>query len=512
MKTTSYKIDHVLLQDAMNSRCLEIHTNADFNNLAHSRYPFLKNIDMTGVCLAGGFPRSILLRQQLKDFDFFFYGGDYMNTFKRLKKQLLEEVKKTNPKLKFLYMYKHLYNVFEVIAITDPTDFIKEDFTLNNYKEYDFNGLNRYNKSTIVDPKTGKIYKKFKKHKDTEVEVEDDAKNDMEDINMNNYFEDGDKKGIKMKYRFQFILLENPTLSDVLNRFDFFPCRVGYDGNKTFFTKGASMAFKYMINVVNEKFYNTIYDIRLIKYLSYGFKIVLPLLDNINNYRYTEYTYSDPYFPVIKIGTNSFQPKKILGKTIYVDKHFHLTQAYKAKINIERKNKKDMVALYKSSEFCSLISILRYVKIQKISYLMSSNVVSADENNLFKFKELDETLSMIQSIPNRIPSILYNDIMKLVESKKYTVQTNSTITSGSNKDVLKRPPPECPSTSGSDSEDCVVLKKPIPKKQTTVNTNKNISIQQNKISNKKTVVTIDVSKKNDSDDTSDVEIIIKIKK
>jgi len=152
---------------------------------------------------------------------------------------------------------------------------------------------------------------------------------------------------------------------------------------------------------------------------------------------------------------------------------------------------------------------------------MSSNVVSADENNLFKFKELDETLSMIQSIPNRIPSILYNDIMKLVESKKipqpytgkkYTVQTNSTITSGSNEDVLKRPPPECPSTSGSDSDEEVVLKKSTPKKQTTGNTNKNISIQQNKISNKKTVVTIDVSKKNDSDDTSDVEIIIKIKK
>ena len=87
-----------------------------------------------------------------------------METFKRVLKELLEEVKKMNPKMKFLFMYKHQFNVFEVICMTDPTDFFTEDFTLNNYKEYDFNSLNRYNKFTIIDPETGKVYKKFKKY------------------------------------------------------------------------------------------------------------------------------------------------------------------------------------------------------------------------------------------------------------------------------------------------------------------------------------------------------------
>ena len=163
----------------------------------------------------------------------------------------------------------------------------------------------------------------------------------------------------------------------------------------------------------------------------------------------------------------------------------------------ERKNKKDMVALYKSSEFCSLISILRYVKIQKISYLMSPNVVSADENNLFKFKELDETLSMIQSIPNRIPSILYNDIMNLDGSKKpvvsqtvvtnktqysgkkpvvsqtvvtnktqysgkkNTLQTNCVITSDSDDPVITKPSKSkvVPKISSDESDDDIVIKK-----------------------------------------------------
>ena len=47
------------------------------------------------------------------------------------------------------------------------------------------------------------------------------------------------------------------------------------------------------------------------KYFSYGFKIVLPLLNNIDRPHFTCSEY-----PLIKIGTNNFRPQKILGKTI----------------------------------------------------------------------------------------------------------------------------------------------------------------------------------------------------
>ena len=40
----------------------------ELNRKFHMKYPFLKNLDMTNICLAGGFCRSILLGQKMKDF------------------------------------------------------------------------------------------------------------------------------------------------------------------------------------------------------------------------------------------------------------------------------------------------------------------------------------------------------------------------------------------------------------------------------------------------------------
>lgn len=39
------------------------------------------------------------------------------------------------------------------------------------------------------------------------------------------------------------------------------------------------MAYKYMINIVNESCYSKLYNHRLLKYFTYGFSIVLPELD-----------------------------------------------------------------------------------------------------------------------------------------------------------------------------------------------------------------------------------------
>jgi hypothetical protein len=43
-KVNNYNIDHIVLQDPINNRCMEITNQDDFNNLAFTRYPFLKNI------------------------------------------------------------------------------------------------------------------------------------------------------------------------------------------------------------------------------------------------------------------------------------------------------------------------------------------------------------------------------------------------------------------------------------------------------------------------------------
>jgi hypothetical protein len=73
-RVESYQINSPTINDALGNRQIEITTQEEFNESVHHKYPFLKDLDMTGACLAGGFCRSVLLKQQLKDLDFFFYG------------------------------------------------------------------------------------------------------------------------------------------------------------------------------------------------------------------------------------------------------------------------------------------------------------------------------------------------------------------------------------------------------------------------------------------------------
>jgi hypothetical protein len=78
-----YNITAPYIQEPISSRFMEIKTQEEFNAHVYKRYPFLSSLDMTNACLAGGFCRSILLKQRMKDFDFFFIGEDPEKTLKR---------------------------------------------------------------------------------------------------------------------------------------------------------------------------------------------------------------------------------------------------------------------------------------------------------------------------------------------------------------------------------------------------------------------------------------------
>jgi hypothetical protein len=167
-RVESYQINSPTINDALGNRQIEITTQEEFNESVHHKYPFLKDLDMTGACLAGGFCRSVLLKQQLKDLDFFFYGyGEseedherYLLNFKNLLNNVCLKVKEWNPDAKFLILYKPLFNVFEVVCVRDPTNFLEQEYCLDNFKQYDFKSLHRYDKLTIIDPETGKIYRR----------------------------------------------------------------------------------------------------------------------------------------------------------------------------------------------------------------------------------------------------------------------------------------------------------------------------------------------------------------
>ena len=124
-----------------------------------------------------------------------------------------------------------------------------------------------------------KVYKKYSNQRRPQ-EVEDiENLDNIESIDFSNYFEDGDVTGVRMKYRFQFILTRNNDIPHIFSNFDLYPSRVAWDGKTTWFTSKSEQAYKYMCNIVNENCYSPLYEHRLLKYFTYGFSIVLPELN-----------------------------------------------------------------------------------------------------------------------------------------------------------------------------------------------------------------------------------------
>jgi hypothetical protein len=390
--TVAYTINAPHLQEALGTRTIEVKTQEQFNKIVYFKYPFLKDINFENVVLAGGFCRSILLRQRMKDFDFFIHdeNNNHMTIFNRLIKDTLTSIKKQHPNVKFLTMYKHLFNVYEVVCITDPNGFFKEGFTLDNFDKYKFRSLHQYDRNTIIDPETGKVYRRKINSRSelNETEINELIKNK----DYSNYFEDGDITGVHMKYRLQFVLTKNKCIKDIFENFDIYPSCVAFDGLNTYFTKKSEQAYKYMINVINENNYSTLFDHRLSKYFTYGFTIVLPEL-NINIIKNNK---------VLSIGTNNFNIIQILDKSIMIEYNYHLLSQIKSIEALEQKNINEGKSLYKSTLFCSLVSLLRYVKINKVSYILTDTYVAPDDNNTIKFQESSENVQFIDKIDSRI--------------------------------------------------------------------------------------------------------------
>lgn len=426
----NYEINAPVIDDSISNRFMEVKTQEEFNNAVAEKYPYLTKLNMTNMCLAGGFCRSILLRQRLKDLDFFFYGDmtdeQYLNRFAEALNELLNLLHEYYEKdVKFLIMYKPMFNVFEVVCVRDPTNFIKEDYNLDNFKQYDFKSLHKYDKYTVIDPETGKIYKRQRygrmaKFDDKEEFNErmgfsdennrDFAEKVIENKDFSNYFEDGDITGIKMLLRVQFILTKNNTIEKIFNDFDMNPCRVAYDGKITHFTNGSEMAYRYMINIINESNYSEMFDHRVSKYFIYGFSVILPELD-ITKVRLNR---------DLNIAGLSFRVSHKNGNMITVEKDSQIRKQLESLNKIERRNKEQGKALYKSKLFCSLISLLRYVKINNINYLFTDKITCPSSDGNMEFRESETKVHFIDSIDSRVPGFdIYKDNRK--EPKEETI-------------------------------------------------------------------------------------------
>lgn len=392
--TVSYSINAPYIQEPLGTRSIEIKTQEEFNRYVQFKYPFLSKINFDGLCLAGGFCRSVLLKQRLKDFDFFIHSeeGKHEEIFYRALSESMHAIKEMHPNTKFLIMYKHLFNVYEVVCISDPNNFFKENYTLDNFKQYGFRSLHKFDKDTVINPETGKIMRrKYGSHYE-KVDIEKDDI-DIENRDFSNYFEDGDVSGIKMHYRLQFILSRNNSIEDVFQNFDFYQCRVAWDGKTTWFTEKSAKAYKYMINIINEKNYSDLFDYRMAKYFTYGFSIVMPELDlkKLQNKS------------ILNLGKNTFNISQVSGNCVMVEHNSHIANQLASLEALEKKSsEKDGKALYKSSLFCSLVSLLRYVKINDVSYLITGDIVMPTSEGYIKFQESEENVKFIDRIQTRI--------------------------------------------------------------------------------------------------------------
>lgn len=112
-------------------------TQKTFNDRVYSRYQFLKELELENVIIAGGFCRSILLDDDVKDFDIFFTGEDYIFDLVRTLKSIIFVIKKYYPKYQFLYCFKKTFNILELIVFdnfdTDKIE-LKFQFIMTKYE------------------------------------------------------------------------------------------------------------------------------------------------------------------------------------------------------------------------------------------------------------------------------------------------------------------------------------------------------------------------------------------
>lgn len=409
----AFKIEspYIYIQDPIGCRTIEIKKQDKFNNLIKQRYSFLTDLDWNGICIAGGFCRSILLRQQLKDFDFFCYGPNHSSNFTRFSKELMDKIKSTNKNIKFLLLFKPQFNVFEIVCLNDPNNFIKNDMNLDNYKQYHFNNLQPYDTKLIIDTKKYTVKTNLFDSSlafNNSINISE-LSNYIENNEFSNYFEDGDEKGVQMKYRFQFILTENDSIKNILSGFDLYPSRVAYDGKTTWLTSKSEMAYKYMINIINVYNASDLMSSRIKKYFAYGFS---PVFANCEKYLKNKVLYL----------TNGLKFKilAILNNKLLVEHNSFFTEKMEKIIKLEQQSKERGVELYKSSLFCTLVALLRYVKINKIGYMFTDNSFFISINEDIKFTESVQQINFIKNINTRFNNQYWQREMDYCNQNKST--------------------------------------------------------------------------------------------
>ncbi|ARF10696.1 hypothetical protein Hokovirus_2_223 [Hokovirus HKV1] len=224
---------------------INIFTSEKFNKIVeNSKYKFARYLNYDGICIAGGFIKSILLNTQINDIDIFTYGLN--------KEQIIAKI-------------KHIYDIVQKYCDYDHIILINKKN--NNVLEM----LLLKNKTHLNDIKN--IIANY----DSDNYDSDDSDNDSDNDNDNNNKEmDLEKKLIKgtdIECKIQIIIRPNESPFSIVQNFDLNSCRLIYDGNKVYFTEKSFYAYKYMINMLDIKDFDKYSFQRFVKYHDSGFGI-----------------------------------------------------------------------------------------------------------------------------------------------------------------------------------------------------------------------------------------------
>ena len=403
------QMDNIMITDPISSSKMRVTTQKEFRAGAYGKYPFLKGLKFDNVALAGGFCRSILLKQEMKDFDFFFYGLDsdeaLESRFQEFVVDLVNAVRKNyhlqKQNVKFCGLFKPTFNVFELICFTDPTNHIDHAFTLKNFHENKFMSLRRFNGDIdlvgahdtqfveVIDGIQNNVIAVANGDSDTDENSDNDSDNGS-DYDSNNesddefdneipkkksstYFEDNDSKGIRMLHRFQFILCKYDSKFAITQSFDMFPSKTVFDNDRVYFTQKSLLAHQYMMNEIMLDGGSDLFKHRISKYFKYGYSIVFPPNtrnwyddDHQNTYNYVDSGYQGCDE---NRGPISFEVRRIIDNQIIISHNSNIEKMLEKNEELEQNALDEAKALYVSNLFCSFVSILRYVEINGIDYI-----------------------------------------------------------------------------------------------------------------------------------------------
>lgn len=128
-----------------------------------------------------------------------------------------------------------------------------------------------------------------------------------------------------------------------------------------------------------------------------------------------KFTIEDLVFNIINLDNNE----------IMVEHNSHIADKINSNEKIEQKNLDNGIVLYKSSLFCSLVSLLRYIKINKISYKFLNDIISIEKSDEIKFVESTEKIKFIDQINSMIKNYDWYGKYKIVDSNNLDFQYKS---------------------------------------------------------------------------------------